>query len=237
MVRAQPLNGKLWLGPLPVYADADWLAELNVTLAVCCLRIPLQMAERGGKRSKQPGYIPNTVMQVVVPVADMMLRSGAMRDAWHVVESTLAAAGEGVLVHCLAGVRRGPVAAAVFRAVLLDEHFGKATEHFERVRAVEYAKVWKGRQGNDDLWAWAESMTKTLKRTHRLPQIEQCAMSETRQQALIHAMVSERSPLCTFSQQPGRQKSLFQGNIITGTLYEAATLAFMGEGKLCALSA
>jgi hypothetical protein len=140
--------GKVFLGGIPKKEDAEWFEATNVTLCITCF---------AKSAASQGGFVPPSVLNMNVEVSHEGRRAQMWSDAWKVIMCTFQA-GESVLIHCMGGVHRAPVVAAVAHSKLMQVPLTAAVEHIERLRAVEFAKVrmhHSNRGGKQTIMEWA----------------------------------------------------------------------------------
>ena len=138
-------TGDIWLGGLP--KDASWLRERGITLLLSAM----------GKTAAQAGGTSGAqLLQHAVPVSHHgQARGNAWKDAKQFILPTLRA-GESVYIHCLAGVHRAPVLAALMLAWVSRRAFDDCYRQVEQLRAVDPAGV-RERRGGADIFKWAAS--------------------------------------------------------------------------------
>ena len=146
--RGGPGCGNLWLGGLPTEEDIEFLDRQNITLVLSAMS-DMAKDTRNGLRSSH-------IMQFSVPVSYAGRdRAVAWDAARHLVPATIEN-GESILVHCLAGVHRGPVLTALLLALLCNSSLEDALRTISNLRAVEPWKVWE-RKGGHDIRDWVRS--------------------------------------------------------------------------------
>ena len=145
LLRGTDGTGNLWLGGLP--KNAEWLRQHGVSLVLSAMG---KVASESGGVSRAHFY------QHAVPVSHHgQQRDHAWREAKGLAMPTLRA-GESVYVHCLAGVHRAPVLAALLLAWVTRRAFNDCYRQVEQLRAVDPEGV-KARQGGAAIFAWAAS--------------------------------------------------------------------------------
>ena len=136
------------LSGLPKEEDVEFLDRQNITLVLSA------MTDRA--KDTRNGLRSNHIMQFSVPVSYAGRdRSVAWDAAGHLVPAAIEN-GESVLVHCLAGVRRGPVLTALILALLCNSSLEDALRTISGLRAVEPYKVWE-RKGGHEIRDWVRA--------------------------------------------------------------------------------
>ena len=124
------------LGGLPVQSDMGLLRNLKVELVVTCFQ---EHPEKKG------GAVP-----IGAYVYQFGLAGKKRNASWEGLRKLILPAlenGESIYVHCMAGVHRAPVAAALILAAVRQLPFDRMMQHIQKLRAVEPHKMIKGDVG------------------------------------------------------------------------------------------
>ena len=140
-VCSEPGRGELWLGGIPRTGIlADHYENKKLSLQVCCMaKVPgdIVVDAKDGEGSRGC-VVPGCILFKFEVSHEVKRMEDWRRISGRVVSSIRS--GDNGLVHCMGGVHRAPVGAAMFRAVLHDESFDEARNAIEAVRQVEFNK-------------------------------------------------------------------------------------------------
>ena len=124
------------LGGLPVQSDMKFLRDKQVQLVVTCLQ---EHPEKKG------GAVPIGAYVYQFGIA------GKKRNAsWEALRKLILPAlenGESIYIHCMAGVHRAPVAAALVLAAVRQLPVDRMLQHIQKLRAIEPHKMIQGDVG------------------------------------------------------------------------------------------
>jgi len=220
-------RGELWLGPLPTANRMDTIMETKFSIQIYCfLKHPTEVAvglcgygDDGGDGM----IIPDTV-QFRCEMSNPHARLADMRMLKSCLVNSLRQ-GDNAYVHCVSGISRAPMAAAVMSAMLMGITFEEAQGIIDQTRNVSFAKGEQRMQG-----AWIYRVLREPVTNAEVPTGFSC--SAVKQGAvLVHATIVDRGdtePICRWK----REACTFRGLIMTRDTVEQMSSQF--GGKFCA---
>ena len=136
-VDKRPRRGEVWLGGIPSQHNLKLLTSKEISIQVHCFAgSPTEKHVKGMGRGLE---LPHAV------VMQMAVTSPSSRDAdWKALIREILTSvmrGDNAYIHCMAGVHRAPLVAAMVRAVLHDEDFSCAADKINAVRQIEMGEV------------------------------------------------------------------------------------------------
>ena len=124
-----------------------------------------------------------------MPITKPRDRTEGWKDMWAVLQQTLAA-GEQLLVHCMAGRRRAAVMGILARAVLTRETISESEAWIRARRSIECSKIARDK----DTGMWVERMRQE---TRVGPSWPLPAGYVTTVRSNIHLRMMNDAPLCS----------------------------------------
>ena len=189
------------LGGLPVQSDMGLLRDLKVELVVTCFQ---EHPEKKG------GTVPTGAYVYQFGIA------GKKRNAsWEGLRKLILPAlenGESIYVHCMAGVHRAPVAAALILAAVRQLPFDRMMQHIQKLRAVEPHKMIKGDVGE---WVYTANIGPLPGTQVKIPAPFVTSKVDG---SLMHAVPKDwdpdsPAPACRWRQSKTGSRGFYSGNI------------------------
>ena len=204
-------TGNIWLGGMPYNDDLPFLRRQRIDLLISCMK--------DCSCDERQGISAETVLQFSLPVG----YAGRERDeAWRDVKSIALATlrdGKSVLVHCRAGVHRGPVGCAALMGFVTRSPFDDCLNRIQSQRAIDPEGVVQ-RRGGDAIMEWARRSAQH-EASRSLPR-NWIWRASARSKSLWHVTAptgeDKSTPFCQWRQSAAR--SFFKG----ATLEMATTL-------------
>jgi len=144
-------RGELWLGPIPTAQRMDKISETKHSIQVFCFAkkpFNVQVEEPDGEWGMDiPGTKPFRC-----EMSNSQARLADMRALRSCVVNSLRQ-GDNAYVHCVSGISRAPMAAAVLCAMLMGISFEEAKSIIQQIRNVSFNKGERRMQG-----AWIDEV-------------------------------------------------------------------------------
>jgi len=171
-------RGELWLGPLPTEQRLGKINETKPSIQVYCFaKSPTQVqVEPGGEWGM---LIPGT-RAFRCEMSNPEVRLADMRALRACLVNSLRQ-GDNAYVHCVSGLSRSPMAAAVMGAMLMGISFEEAKGIIEQTCNVSFDKGTRRMQG-----AWIDSMLREKVTNVAVPTGFSCRVSDPHE-VLVHA--------------------------------------------------
>ena len=181
-------RGELWLSGLPTLRTIDQFTAHNFSVQVYCFKNWPEDEHLDG----DPGILlPNTLV-IRIEMSNPNRRSQDFRAAVQPIVHSLYG-GDNVLVHCMSGLARGPMAAALISAVAHHESLQTAMDRIECLRNTQLPdRAWNSMGG-----IWAIQAVQMDPRLPRYPVGFAAALGDG---AVAHAVLLDEEdryvPLC-----------------------------------------
>ena len=123
----------IFLGGFPIQENLQFLRDMKVEFIVTCFQ---ERPERKGAVLLPGAYIFN-----------FCIAGKRRQGSWEALRKLILPAlenGESIYVHCMAGVHRAPVAAALILAAVRQLSFDRMVQHIQRLRAIEPHRMLRG---------------------------------------------------------------------------------------------
>jgi len=171
-------RGEPWLGPLPTTLRLDRINETKPSIQVYCFaETPTQVqVEPGGEWGM---LIPGT-RTFRCETSNPEARLADMRALKACLVNSLRQ-GDNAYVHCVSGLSRAPMAAAVMCAMLMGISVEEAKDIIGQIRNVSFDKGERRMQG-----AWIDSVSQEKAADVVVPTGFSCQASDSKE-ALVHA--------------------------------------------------
>jgi len=235
-------KGELWLGPLPTEQRLEEINETKPSIQVYCFaKSPthVQVEPRGEWGMLIPG-----TRAFRCEMSNPEARLADMRALKACLVNSLRQ-GDNAYVHCVSGLSRAPMAAAVMGAMLMGISFEEAKGIIDQTRNVDFDKGERRMQG-----AWINSVLREKVTNVAVPTGFSCRVSD-QNEALVHAttviegrtsdkeLFQSIEPICRWKEGAGRRvsnrfavgKQDFKRDCITVESIEEAHNQF--GGKFC----
>ena len=189
------------LGGLPVQSDMQFLRDKQVQLVVTCFQ---EHPEKKG------GAVPIGAYVYQFGIA------GKKRNAsWEALRKLILPAlenGESIYVHCMAGVHRAPVAAALILAAVRQLPVDRMLQHIQKLRAIEPHKMIQGDVGS---WVYTANVGPLPGLQVKVPVPFVTAKADG---SLMHAVPHDwdpnsPAPACRWRQSKAGSRGFYSGNI------------------------
>jgi len=224
-------KGELWLGPLPTLQRIDKINETKYSIQVYCFaKTPTRVqVEHGGEWGM---FIPGTkafrceMSNPDARLADMQALKPCLVNSLR--------QGDNAYVHCVSGLSRAPLAAAVMSAVLMGISFEKARDIISQTRNVKFYGDERRMQG-----AWINRVLREGVTSAAVPTGYSCRMSNL-DELVVHAttvgegrasdtreLFQSREPICRWKKGAAGEED-FKHDGITVESIEEASIQFGG---------
>ncbi len=127
-------KGELWLGPLPTWHRMGVIMETIYSIQICCLSMEPEAVRIDGRDSDT--RIPGAFV-FRCDVFNPVTRTSDFEALQEFVITSLRQ-GDNVYVHCVAGVRRAVIVAALLSAILMGIRLEAAMDIINQSRNVEF---------------------------------------------------------------------------------------------------
>lgn len=151
----------------------------------------LQIACFTEPEKRQGTVLPKALLRRL-PIAVRSTRTGAWRELWPLVLQSLYC-GEIVVMHCMHGRHRAAGAAALTRAIMIDESFDTAAAWIAERRNIDI----QGLRRNKELEKWLKVTAGNTQRSDRWPRPTGFLEME---QGNLHVQGFKAIPLCMHHQ-------------------------------------
>ena len=133
-------KGELWLGPLPVAGRMQGISSLGVSLQISCFqKHPTRVALDDKDPSTKGMCIPGS-MQMTVEMSNDSRRVHDIRRVRQLLVSSLRQ-GDNAYVHCMTGLCRAPLAAAILGGILTGTDPAIYFSRIAEIRNVQMHKA------------------------------------------------------------------------------------------------
>ena len=220
-------KGELWLGPLPIESRIDYIMRTDFSIQVhCFMNDPEEVTvTRGGEVGM---VIPNTIV-FRCEMSNPRIRGGDLRLLLPCLINSLRQ-GDNAYIHCVSGLSRAPVAAAIASAELMCISFDDAKYIVDQVRHVKF-EGYKG-STRDLEGPWIDAILHTTTPEAVAPTGFSCRLTRGAE-GLVHASVpfeDGTAPVCRWRKGPANRRTFKAAVETVGSLEEAQ--AQFG-GKFC----
>ena len=233
-------RGELWLGPLPTEQRMERIRDTKPSIQICCFAKPPTRVEVEEGEGEWGMFIPETAFYRC-EMSNPERRSGDVRGLIPCLYNSLRQ-GDNAYVHCVSGLSRAPLAAALQGAVLMGTDFERAQSIVSQVRQVKF-----NRSESRMLGPWMDTVLRERVPTTIPPQGFSCRGWEhkagggltrrkiTEADQVVHATVKingEIDPICRWrSGDPsyGAQRKESNSNYVTVRTIEEAASQFGGQ--------
>ena len=189
------------LGGLPTAADVQFLRDMKVELIVTCFQ------ERPDKKG--------AVLPPGAYVFNFCIAGKRRQGSWEALRKLILPAlenGESIYVHCMAGVHRAPVAAALILAAVRQLSFDRMVQHIHRLRAIEPHKMLRGELAE---WVYIANVGQLPPPQVKVPVPFVTSLMDG---ALMHAVPHDwnpdaPAPACRWRQSRAGSRGFYSGNI------------------------
>ena len=217
-------KGELWLGPLPTAARMDRILEVKPSIQIYCfLKDPTQVQVE--RDSGEGMHIPETVL-CRCEMSNPHARLSDMRWLKPCLVNSLRQ-GDNAYVHCISGITRAPMAAAVMSAILMGISFDEAKNIISQTRNVDFAS------GQRLQGAWIDRVLREGVTEAEEPTGFSCCVAN-KDNIVVHATTfvdGGTEPICRWKKGAAGKRD-FKGNIMTAETIERASNQF--GGRFCA---
>ena len=215
-------KGELWLGPLPTAQRMDRITETKHSIQVYCFqKQPTEVqVEPGGEEGM---LIPGTVV-FRCEMSNRHTRLADMRVLKPCLVNSLRQ-GDNAYVHCVSGISRAAMAAAVMSSILMGISFEKAKDIINQTRNVSFDKAEQRMQG-----AWIDGVIREGVTNAVVPTGFSCRISNP-EEVVVHATASVNGgtePICRWKKGAAGKQD-FKSNTITVDSVEQAANQFSGR--------
>ena len=190
------------LGGLPTADDVQFLRDMKVELIVTCFQ------ERPDKKG--------AVLPPGAYIFNFCIAGKRRQGAWEALRKLILPAlenGESIYVHCMAGVHRAPVAAALILAAVRQLPFDRMMEHIQRLRAIdEPHKMLRGELAE---WVYVANVGQLPEPQVKVPVPFVTSLMDG---ALMHAVPhgwnpDVPAPACRWRQSRAGSRGFYSGNV------------------------
>jgi hypothetical protein len=214
-------KGELWLGPLPTAQRMDQIMQTKPSIQIYCfLKDPTEVQVE--QDSGEGMYIPGTV-----PFRCEMSNPHSRLQDMRMLKSCLVNSlrqGDNAYVHCISGITRAPIAAAVMSAMLMGISFAEAKGIIDQTRNVSFAS------GSRLEGAWIDRVLRESVTNAEVPTGFSCA-GANKDDIVVHATTlvdGGTEPICRWKKGSAGKRD-FKGNIMTTETIERASNQFGGR--------
>ena len=186
----------------------DWIESEGVDLVITAFQAKLQERSVNRGRQKCWGSMPDRVLVLQLDLNNPKVRDDQAREAFRRCWMTIRS-GASVLVHCMAGVHRAPVAAAVMLA-FLQWSVERCMAHVSRLRAVSYEEALQetGRhapkRGQESLKQWLHRISRDMRAWQLKRPLQVHAFWVAQSGTRVHA-VHRGEPVCKWKKSAGEK--------------------------------
>jgi hypothetical protein len=217
-------KGELWLGPLPTAGRMQRITNVKHSIQIHCFkRGPTEVDVQRGEGGE---LIPGT-MPFRCEMSNTRQRLTDMRALMPRVINSLRQ-GDNAYIHCVSGISRAPVAAAVLASSLMNISFERAKYIISQVRNVDF----RGKSEEELQRGWGTILHEAVPTTPS-PTGFSCRTSNP-DEVVVHAtrtVANSLEPICRWKKgAAGRQD--FKRNTMTVSTIEEASNQF--SGTFCA---
>ena len=214
-------KGELWLGPLPTAERMDRILETKPCIQIYCfVKDPTQVQVE--RDSGEGMYIPGSI-----PFRCEMSNPHARLSDMRVLRPCLVNSlrqGDNAYVHCISGITRAPMAAAVMSAMLMGISFEEAKDIINQTRNVSFAS------GQRLQGAWIDRVLREGWTNAEAPTGFSCSAA-SKDNIVVHATTvvdGDTEPICRWEKGATGEHDL----IMTAETIEQASNQF--GGRFCA---
>jgi hypothetical protein len=215
-------KGELWLGPLPTAQRMDRIMETKHSIQIYCfLKEPTEVqVEYGGGEGM---FIPGTV-----PFRCEMSNPHAWLADMRVLKSCLVNSlrqGDNAYVHCISGISRAPMAAAVMSSMLMRISFQEAKGIIDQTRNVSFTKGEQRMEGT-----WIDRVIREGVTCSEVPTGFSCCTTN-QNDVVVHATTfieGGTEPICRWKKGAAGKQD-FKGITMTVETVEMASVRFGGR--------
>ena len=225
----EPSKGEIWLGPLPTNSRLERINETKFSIQVYCfMHDPEEVTVT--PKGEAGIQIPGT-LAFRCEMSNIHKRGPDLRALLPCLINSLRQ-GDNAYIHCVSGISRAPVAAAITSAKLMNTTFEKAKYIIGRVRNVKF----EGYEGNpkDLEGPWIDGILHmTIPETVAPTGFSSCSTRDTHR--LVHASVESDEglgPICRWKRGPNNRKH-YRSAVTTVTSLELAAAQF--GGRFCSV--
>ena len=220
-------RGELWLGPLPTQSRIDYIMQTDFSIQVYCfLNDPEEITvTEGGEAGMR---VPDTIV-FRCEMSNHRTRGGDLKLLLPCLINSLRQ-GDNAYIHCVSGLSRAPVAAAIVSAKLMCTSFAEAKYIVDQVRHVKF----EGYHGKprDLEGPWIEGIMRATTPEAVAPTGFSCCLSRTAE-GWAHASAPVEdgiAPICRWRKGPAHRRN-FKAVVQTVSSLEEAAAQF--GGKFC----
>jgi len=220
-------RGELWLGPLPTANRMDTIMETKFSIQIYCfLKHPTEVAVGlcGYGDSGGDGMIIPDTVQFRCEMSNPHARLADMRMLKSCLVNSLRQ-GDNAYVHCISGISRAPMAAAVMSAILMGITFEEAKGIIDQTRNVSFDKGEQRMQG-----AWIERVLREPVTNAEVPTGFSCSVAKP-DAVVVHATTvigGDTEPICRWKKGADGKRT-FKGIIMTLDTIEEMSSQFGGR--------
>ena len=208
-------KGELWLGPIPTAGRMQLITNVKHSIQIHCFkRTPTEVEVRRGEKGER---IPDT-MAFRCEMSNSRQRLTDMRLLKPRVVNSLRQ-GDNAYIHCVTGVSRAPVAAAVIASSLMDVSFGRAKYIINQARNVDF----RGKSEEEMQRGWDNILREAVSSTPS-PTGFTCRNSSPGE-VVVHAtrmIANNLEPICRWRRGVAGEQGFKRGTITVPTIEEAA---------------
>ena len=230
----EPSRGELWLGPVPTESRLERINETKFSIQVYCfMNDPEEVTvARHGEKGETGMQIPGT-LAFRCEMSNRHTRGTDLRALLPCLINSLRQ-GDNAYIHCVSGISRAPVAAAITSAKLMNTTFEDAKYIIEQVRNVKF----EGYNGNprDLEGPWIDAILDMTIPETVAPTGFSCRPTRDTH-GVVHASVESDEglgPICRWKRGPTDRKH-YRAAVTTVTSLELAAAQF--GGKFCSICA
>ena len=215
-------RGELWLGAIPTEQRMDRISETKPSIQVFCFAKapPNVQVEPGGEWGM---LIPET-KAFRCEMSNPQTRLADMRTLMSCLVNSLRQ-GDNAYVHCVSGLSRAPMAAAVMGSMLMGISFEETQDIIHQIRNVSFDKEEQRMQG-----AWIDEVLRGRVTNAAVPTGFSCQVSNP-YVVVVHATTlveGATEPICRWK-KGAEGKQNFKRDSITVESIEKASIEFGGR--------